>query len=269
MSEIPPSRLMPRDLAVRKGAGSLVCLTAYTAPMAALLDPHTDMLLVGDSLAMVVYGEPSTLQVDLDTMIRHGRAVVRHSQRACVVVDLPFGSYQASPRQAFRASARVLAETGCQAVKLEGGADMADTVAFLVARGIPVMGHIGLVPQSINTLGGFKSQGRGPAAAARLLGDAKALQEAGAFALVLEGTLEPLAHRIAETTGIPVIGIGASPACDGQVLVTEDLLGLTPLPRPRFAAAYADSRQLVDETARRFAADVRSGHFPGPEHCYH
>ena len=263
-----PRRLMPLDLGTRKGAGTLVCLTATTTPLAAILDPHTDILLVGDSLGMVVYGEASTLPVDLDTMIRHGRAVVRGSARACVVVDLPFGSYQASPEQAFHSAARVLAETGCQAVKLEGGAEMAATIAFLVARGVPVMGHIGLTPQSVNTLGGFKSQGRGDAAAARLLDDASAVQDAGAFAVVLEGTVEPLARQITADVGIPVIGIGASSACDGQVLVTEDLLGLTAPPRPRFAEAYVDLRHIIGEAAARFAADVRTGQFPQPRHCY-
>jgi 3-methyl-2-oxobutanoate hydroxymethyltransferase len=261
-------RLMPSDLGARKGAGTLVCLTATTTLLASILDPHMDMLLVGDSLGMVVYGEASTLPVDLATMIRHGRAVVRGSTQACVVVDLPFGSYQESPEQAFRSAARVLAETGCQAVKLEGGREMAATIAFLVARGVPVMGHIGLTPQSVNTLGGFKSQGRGDAAAARLLADATAVESAGAFAVVLEGTVEPLARQITAHLGIPVIGIGASPACDGQVLVIEDLLGLTPTPRPRFAEAYVDLRQVIGDTAARFAAEVRGGHFPQERHCY-
>lgn len=268
MTPHAPRRLMPRDLATRKGAGTLVCLTATTVPLAAILDPHVDVLLVGDSLGMVVYGESSTLPVTLETMIGHGRAVVRGSQRACVVVDLPFGSYQAALEQAFASAARVLSETGCQAVKLEGGAEMAETIAFLVARGIPVMAHIGLTPQSVNTLGGFRSQGRGDAAAARLLEDADAVQAAGAFSVVLEGTIEPLARAITTRLAIPVIGIGASPACDGQVLVTEDLLGLSAPPRPRFAEAYIDLRQVIGATAARFAADVRAGDFPQPQHCY-
>lgn len=261
-------RLMPSDLSPRKGAGAIVCLTASTAPLAAILDPHVDVLLVGDSLGMVVYGETSTLPVTLDTMISHGRAVVRGSASACVVVDLPFGSYQESPEQAFRSAARIMQETGCQAVKLEGGTEMAPTIAFLAARGIPVMAHIGLTPQAVNALGGFRSQGRGEAAAARLTADADAVQEAGAFAVVLEGTVEPLARALTARLRIPVIGIGASPACDGQVLVLEDLLGLTPTPRPRFAEAYLDLRHLAGDAAARFAADVRSGQFPTEHHCY-
>jgi 3-methyl-2-oxobutanoate hydroxymethyltransferase len=255
-------------LRARKGGEPIVCLTAYTAPVARLLDPHVDILLVGDSLGMVVYGLDSTLPVTLDMMIAHGAAVVRASERACVVVDLPFGSYQESKEAAFRASARVMAETGAQAVKLEGGLEMAETVAFLTARGIPVMGHVGLTPQSVNTLGGYKAVGRDAEAAERIAADARAITEAGAFTLVIEGTMEALARRITEEVAIPTIGIGGSPACDGQVLVTDDMLGLFGAFQPKFVKRYANLGEIVSEAAATYAAEVRSRAFPGPEHCF-
>lgn len=255
-------------LRARKGGEPIVCLTAYTAPVARLLDPHVDILLVGDSLGMVVYGLDSTLPVTLDMMIAHGAAVVRASERACVVVDLPFGSYQESKEAAFRASARVMAETGAQAVKLEGGLEMAETVAFLTARGIPVMGHVGLTPQSVNTLGGYKAVGRDAEAAERIAADARAIAEAGAFTLVIEGTMEALARRITEEVAIPTIGIGGSPACDGQVLVTDDMLGLFGAFQPKFVKRYANLAESVSEAAAAYAAEVRSRAFPGPEHCF-
>lgn len=255
-------------LRARKGGEPIVCLTAYTAPVARLLDPHVDILLVGDSLGMVVYGLDSTLPVTLDMMIAHGAAVVRASERACVVVDLPFGSYQESKEAAFRASARVMAETGAQAVKLEGGLEMAETVAFLTARGIPVMGHVGLTPQSVNTLGGYKAVGRDAEAAERIAADARAIAEAGAFTLVIEGTMEQLARRITEEVTIPTIGIGGSPACDGQVLVTDDMLGLFGAFQPKFVKRYANMGETVSEAAATYAAEVRSRAFPGPEHCF-
>jgi 3-methyl-2-oxobutanoate hydroxymethyltransferase len=255
-------------LRARKGGEPIVCLTAYTAPVARLLDPHVDILLVGDSLGMVVYGLDSTLPVTLDMMIAHGAAVVRASERACVVVDLPFGSYQESKEAAFRASARVMAETGAQAVKLEGGLEMAETVAFLTARGIPVMGHVGLTPQSVNTLGGYKAVGRDAEAAERIAADARAITEAGAFTLVIEGTMEALARRITEEVAIPTIGIGGSPACDGQVLVTDDMLGLFGAFQPKFVKRYANLGEAVSEAAATYAAEVRSRSFPGPEHCF-
>ncbi|WP_372398573.1 3-methyl-2-oxobutanoate hydroxymethyltransferase [Azospirillum sp. HJ39] len=255
-------------LRARKGGEPIVCLTAYTAPVARLLDPHVDLLLVGDSLGMVVYGLDSTLTVTLDMMIAHGAAVVRASERACVVVDLPFGSYQESREAAFRASARVMAETGAQAVKLEGGQEMAETVAFLTARGIPVMGHVGLTPQSVNTLGGYKAVGRDAEAAERIAADARAIAEAGAFSLVIEGTMEPLARRITEELAIPTIGIGGSPACDGQVLVTDDMLGLFGAFQPKFVKRYAELGQTVSQAASAYAAEVRTRAFPGPEHCF-
>ncbi|MFP5513094.1 MAG: 3-methyl-2-oxobutanoate hydroxymethyltransferase [Alphaproteobacteria bacterium] len=255
-------------LRARKGGEPIVCLTAYTAPVARLLDPHVDLLLVGDSLGMVVYGLDSTLPVTLDMMIVHGAAVVRASERACVVVDLPFGSYQESKEAAFRASARVMAETGAQAVKLEGGLEMAETVAFLTARGIPVMGHVGLTPQSVNTLGGYKAVGRDAEAAERIAADARAIADAGAFTLVIEGTMESLARRITEEVAIPTIGIGGSPACDGQVLVTDDMLGLFGAFQPKFVKRYANLGETVSEAAATYAAEVRTRAFPGPEHCF-
>src|SRR5271167_252200 len=205
-----------------KGGTPIVGLTAYTAPIARLLDPHVDFMLVGDSLAMVVYGFDSTLPVTLEMMIAHGAAVMRGSARALVVVDLPFGSYQESPERAFRNAARILAETGCAAVKLEGGEEMAETVRFLTRRGVPVMGHVGLMPQSVNAAGGFKVQGRGERQAERVAADAAAVAEAGAFAIVIEGTIEKVARAITAAVPVPTIGIGASPACDGQILVTDD-----------------------------------------------
>jgi 3-methyl-2-oxobutanoate hydroxymethyltransferase len=252
----------------RKGGEPIVCLTAYTAPMAHWLDPHVDLLMVGDSLGMVLYGFDSTLPVTLDMMIAHGGAVVRGSERAFVVVDMPFGSYQESPSQGFRSAARVMAESGCGGVKLEGGVEMAETVAFLTSRGIPVMGHVGLTPQSVNSLGGYRSRGHDQAEAARILADAKAIAEAGAFSLVVEGTVEPLARRISEAIAIPTIGIGASPACDGQVLVTDDLLGLFAEFTPKFVKRYAELGEAVASAAASYAADVRARRFPGPEHCF-
>jgi len=256
------------QIRARKGGDPVVCLTAYTASMAGLLDPHVDLLLVGDSLGMVVYGLDSTLPVSLDMMIAHGTAVVRGSNAACVVVDLPFGSYQESPQVAFRAAARVMAETGAQAVKLEGGAEMADTVRFLVQRGIPVMGHVGLLPQSVHVIGGFKVQGREEPVARRILADAETIAEAGAFAVVVEGVVERLAREITLRVRVPIIGIGASPACDGQVLVTDDLLGLFGTFTPKFVKRYAELGQQVSGAAAAFAADVKARRFPGPEHCF-
>lgn len=251
-----------------KGRGKLVALTAYTAPMAGFIDPHVDIILVGDSLGMVVYGLPSTLAVTLDMMIAHGSAVVRGSKQACIVVDLPFGSYQASSAQAFEASARVLAETGAQAVKLEGGIEMAETVRFLSDRGVPVMGHIGLMPQQVNAVGGYKAQGMQAESEARILQDAQALQTAGAFAIVVECSAEATGRRVTQALEIPVIGIGASPACDGQILVTEDVLGLSGARVPRFVKQYAQLGAEVEKAVAEYAYDVRAGLFPGPEHCF-
>ncbi|MEK9966814.1 MAG: 3-methyl-2-oxobutanoate hydroxymethyltransferase [Alphaproteobacteria bacterium] len=256
------------DIRARKGGEPIVSLTAYTAPMAGFLDPHVDFLLVGDSLGMVLYGFDSTLPVTLDMMIAHGAAVVRGSSRACVVVDLPFASYEASPEAAYTAAARVLAETGCAAVKLEGGVAMAETIAFLVARGIPVMAHIGLTPQSSNAFGGFRVQGRDDARAQAIRDDARAVTEAGAFAVVIEGVPEKLGREITEDIEIPTIGIGASPACDGQVLVTEDMVGLFGAFTPKFVKRYAELGTEVGDAAAAYASDVRARAFPAPEHCF-
>jgi 3-methyl-2-oxobutanoate hydroxymethyltransferase len=253
---------------VVKGSTPSVWLTCYTASQARFLDPHVDVLLVGDSLGMVLYGHPSTLPVSLDTMIQHGAAVMRGSKTALVVVDMPFGSYQESPAQAFRNGARVLAETGAAAVKLEGGAEMAETVHFLTQRGVPVCGHIGLTPQSFNSFGGFRTQGKEEAEAARILADAKAISEAGAFAIVVEGVLEPLARRITEAIPTPTIGIGGSPACDGQVLVAEDALGLFAEFTPRFVKRYAELGVAMSSAVADYAEEVRTRKFPGPEHCF-
>ena len=263
------SRITIPELAARKGKEPIAVLTAYTAPIARLLDPHVDVLLVGDSLGMVVYGLTSTLSVSLDTMIAHGQAVVAASTRPAVVVDLPFGTYQQSPAQAFASAARVLAETGCDAIKLEGGVAMAETIAFLVERGIPVMGHVGLTPQSVNALGGYKARGRDAAEAGRILADARAVADAGAFSIVIEGTVDVVARQITESVGVPTIGIGAALECDGQVLVIDDLLGMGGDDfRPKFVRRYAELGPVIASAAAAYAADVKARRFPGPEHVY-
>lgn len=248
-------------------AEPVVMLTAYTARQAQLLDAHCDLLLVGDSLGQVIYGLPSSLPVTLDMMVAHGAAVVRGSWHSAVIVDLPFGTYEASPQQAFETAARVLRETGCAGVKLEGGAAMAETVAFLSQRGIPVMGHIGLTPQAVNQLGGYGARGRSEAEAEKILGDARALDKAGAFGIVVEGVVEPLAVAITKAVACPTIGIGGSAQCDGQVLVTEDMLGMFERV-PRFVKRYADVAGLISEAAAHYAAEVRSRSFPGIEQTY-
>lgn len=261
-------RLTIPDIRARKGAGSLVVLTAYTKPMAQLLDAHVDVLLVGDSLGMVLYGMENSLGVTLDMMINHTKAVVRGAQHACVVIDMPFASYQESHAQAYRNCARALAESGAQGVKLEGGAEMAGTVCFLTERGIPVMAHIGLMPQHVNVMGGFKAQGKEPDAVKKWVGIAKKLEEAGAFSMVIEGTVEPVARAVTEALAIPTIGIGASPACDGQVLVSEDILGLFSDFTPRFAKRYVELGKEVEKAVAAYAAEVRSGKFPEMKHCF-
>ena len=263
----PKSRITIPEIAAAKGERKLVVLTAYTAPIAGLLDAHCDMLMVGDSLGMVVYGFDSTLPVTLEMMIAHGAAVVRGSSRACVVVDMPFGSYQASPEQAFTNAARILKETGASCVKLEGGAELANTIRFLSERGIPVMAHIGLMPQHMHRVGGFKTQGKEITARRAILADAKAIAEAGAFAVVIEGVVESLAAEITRAISIPTIGIGASPKCDGQVLVVDDMLGMFER-GPRFVKRFADLRIAIDEAAARYAKEVRSGAFPSAAQCY-
>ena len=257
-----------RDLHEQARKAPLVALTAYTAPIARLLDAEVDILLVGDSLGMVLYGMETTLGVSLDMMIAHGRAVVRGSSKACVVVDMPFGSTQESPALAFRNAARVMSETGCTAVKLEGGAEMAETIDFLTRRGIPVMAHIGLKPQSVHADGGYHAHGRGEVEAEILFTDARAVTQAGAFAVVVEGTVEPVARHVTEILGVPTIGIGASPACGGQVLVTEDMLGLFNDFTPKFVKRYADLTPTIQAAVRAYAEDVRARRFPALEHCF-
>jgi 3-methyl-2-oxobutanoate hydroxymethyltransferase len=248
-------------------AEPLVMLTAYTARMAQLLDPHCDLLLVGDSLGQVIYGLPSTVPVTLEMMAAHGAAVVRGSYHSVVVIDMPFGSYEASPEQAFASAARLLKETGAAAVKLEGGQAMAETVAFLAQRGIPVMGHVGLTPQAVNTLGGYGARGRSAAEADKIIADARAVADAGAFALVIEGVLEPIAIAMTQAVACPTIGIGASAQCDGQVLVTEDMLGLFERV-PRFVRRFGDMAAVIDQTAASYASEVRARSFPGADNLY-
>ncbi|OYR20167.1 3-methyl-2-oxobutanoate hydroxymethyltransferase [Brucella thiophenivorans] len=261
-------RLSPKAIQAMKGERPVVSLTAYTTPIARLLDPHCDLLLVGDSVGMVLYGMDSTLGVTLDMMIAHGRAVMRGVDHACVTVDLPFGTYQESKEQAFRSAARIMQETGCDGIKLEGGEEMAETVEFLVKRGIPVFGHVGLMPQQVNTVGGFRSLGRGDEEANRIRRDAQAIANAGAFALVIEGTVEPLAREITASLTIPTIGIGASPACDGQILVSDDMLGLFQDFTPRFVKRFAELAPQVSDAAKAYAEEVRARSFPGAEHVF-
>ena len=260
-------RLTAPDIRARKGGEPIVCLTTYHAHTARLVDKHCDVALVGDSLGMVMHGMETTVPVTLDMMILQGRAVMRGSQRALVVVDMPFGSYEASKEQAFMSAVRVLKETGCGAIKMEGGTRMAETIAFLVERGVPVMAHVGLTPQSINTIGSFRAQGRDEADWAPIEADALAVAQAGAFSVVLEAMAEPLARKITAAVPIPTIGIGASVACDGQVLVMEDMLGLTPRV-PKFVKRYGDLGPGIDKAIGDYAAEVRSRAFPGPEHVY-
>ena len=260
-------RLTAPDIRSRKGGEPIVCLTSYHAHTARLLDRHCDLILVGDSLGMVMHGLETTVPVTLDMMILQGLAVMRGSKRALVVVDLPFGSYEASKEQAFMSAARVMKETGCGAVKLEGGRRMAEIIAFLVERGVPVMGHIGLTPQSINTIGSFRAQGREQAHWAPIEEDARAVTEAGAFSVVIEAVAEPLARRITGEIAIPTIGIGGSVACDGQILVLEDMLGLSPRV-PKFVKRYGDLGPSIESAVASYAVEVRARAFPGPEHVY-
>jgi 3-methyl-2-oxobutanoate hydroxymethyltransferase len=255
------------DLRARKSGEPIVMLTSYHAHTAALVDKHCDAILVGDSLGNVMHGFETTVPVTLDMMILQGRAVMRGSQAALVVVDMPFGSYEGSKEQAFQSAVRIMKETLCGAVKLEGGVRMAETVAFLSERGIPVMGHIGLTPQSINTLGSFRAQGREEANWAPIENDAKAIAEAGAFSIVVEAIAEPLARKITQSIAVPTIGIGASAACDGQVLVLEDMLGLSPR-APKFVRRYGNLGPAIEEAVAGYARDVKSRAFPGPEHVY-
>jgi len=260
-------RITVPEIKARKGNEPIVCLTCYHAHTARLLDNYVDIMLVGDTLGMVIHGMETTLGVTLDLMILHAKAVMRSAKRALVVVDMPFGSYEESPEVAFRSAARVMQETGCSAVKLEGGTRMSQTIRHLTQRGIPVMGHVGMTPQMVQVYGGFKTQGRTTEEWPAIEADAKAVSESGAFAVVLEAMAEPLASRITQQIPIPTIGIGASPDCDGQILVLEDMLGLNPDP-PTFVREYAHLASEIESAVKSYTADVRSRRFPGKENVY-
>jgi 3-methyl-2-oxobutanoate hydroxymethyltransferase len=270
-SPVPGKRMTAPSIRSRKTGGQteqpVVMLTAYTMRMAQLLDPHCDVLLVGDSLGQVIYGLPSTIPVTMDMMCAHGAAVVRGSWHALVAVDMPFGSYEASPAQAFESAARIMKETGCAAVKLEGGEAMAPTIEFLTHRGIPVIGHVGLTPQAVNVLGGYGARGREQHEAEKILADAKAVDNAGAFCIVVEGVVEDIATRITREVAAPVIGIGASAECDGQVLVIDDMLGMFER-TPRFVKRYDDLAARIGAAAAAYAEEVRSRSFPTAEQTY-
>lgn len=256
-----------KDITAAKGGDPLVCLTAYDAPSAAVLDPYCDLILVGDSLGMVVHGLPSTVGVTMEMMILHGQAVMRGSSQAFVVVDMPFGSYETNSDQAFLNAARLMKETGCQAVKIESGAYAAGQIAHLVERGVPVMGHVGLRPQAVNVDGGFRAKGRTDEEWDRVTAEAQAAEAAGAFAIVIEGVAEELAAEITSLVGCPTIGIGASAACDGQILVTQDMLGLFDW-TPRFVRRYGDLKADIAKSVEAYAADVRARRFPGEKETY-
>ena len=260
-------RMTAPEIAARKGKEPIVCLTAYTAPVAEILDEHCDLLLVGDSVGMVLHGMPSTVGVTLEMLILHGQAVMRTAKRALVAVDMPFGSYEQSPQQAFENAARIMRETGCQAIKLESGLVVAETIGFLVERGIPVMAHVGLRPQAVNVDGAFKAKGKTELERTRVIAEAEAAADAGAFCVVVEGVAESLAREITAAIAPPTIGIGASNACDGQVLVVDDMLGLYDW-TPRFVRRYASLRTEIANAARAYAADVRSRDFPGAAEVY-
>lgn len=270
-SPVPGKRMTAPSIRARKIGGKteqpIVALTAYTMRLAQLLDVHCDLLLVGDSLGQVIYGLPSTIPVTLDMMIAHGAAVVRGSWHALVAVDMPFGSYEGSPEQAFKSCSRVMKETGCAAVKLEGGEAMAPTVRFLSERGIPVIGHVGLTPQAVNMLGGYGARGKGDAEAKKIARDAHAVSDAGAFCIVVEGVMEELATKLAREVPAPIIGIGASAECDGQILVTDDMLGLFER-TPRFVKRYDNIAEQIGKAAEAYAGEVRSRAFPSAEQTY-
>lgn len=261
------SRKTVSHIAGAKGSEPLVCLTAYDAPMAGMLDPHCDLILVGDSVGMVVHGLPSTVGVTMEMMILHGQAVMRGSQQAFVVVDMPFGSYETNSDQAFLNAARIMQETGCQAVKIESGAYAAHQIEHLVERGVPVMGHVGLRPQAVNVDGGFRAKGRDETERGRVIAEAKSAEAAGAFAIVVEGVAEELAAEITSMVACPTIGIGASASCDGQILVTDDMLGVFDW-TPRFVRRYGDLRGEIDKAVAGYAADVRARRFPADEETY-
>ena len=266
-ANIQTKAITAEDIRAQKGKDPIVSLPAYTTPMAALMDDTCDFVLVGDSVGMVLHGLPSTLGVTMEMMILHGQAVARGLKRALMVIDMPFGSYEEGPQQAFGNAARLMRETGAGAVKLEGGVEMAETIRFLVKRGIPVMAHIGLTPQSVNTLGGYKVQGR-DAQADAVIADARAVAEAGAFAVVLEKVPQALADRITADITIPTIGIGASAGCDGQVLVVDDMLGMFTAFKPKFVKRYADLGPSAKTAIEAYAAEVRARSFPAPEHVF-
>lgn len=266
-SQAPIRRTTVPQIRARKGGAPIVSLTSYHAHTAAIVDKYADFILVGDSLGMVMHGMESTVGVPLDLMIMHGRAVVRGTKRALIVVDMPFGSYEESPNMAFRNAATVMKETGCGAIKLEGGARMAETIHFLVERGIPVMAHIGLTPQSSHVMGGFKTQGRDEDTWDAHIADAVAVADAGAFAVVVEGVVEPLADKITAAVEIPTIGIGASRNCDGQILVLEDMLGLNPWV-PKFVKKYGALGPMIEQAVSDYATEVRDRSFPGDDQVY-
>jgi 3-methyl-2-oxobutanoate hydroxymethyltransferase len=260
-------RIAAPDITFRKGKTPIVCLTAYTAPMAEILDSHCDLLLVGDSVGMVLHGLPNTVGVTLEMMILHGQAVVRGSKRAMVVVDMPFGSYEGAPETAYANAVRVMKETGAQAVKVEAGPTVVDTIAYLVKRGVPVMGHVGLRPQAVLVDGRFRAKGRESEERAAILEDARATARAGAFAVVVEGVAEGLAREITDAIDVPTVGIGASAGCDGQILVTDDMLGLFDW-TPKFVRRYGDLRTDIARAVEAYAEDVRARRFPGPAEVY-
>jgi 3-methyl-2-oxobutanoate hydroxymethyltransferase len=274
-SPVPGKRMTAPAIRARKVAAGnkfkteqpIVMLTAYTMRMAQLLDPHCDMLLVGDSLGQVIYGLPSTIPVTMEMMCAHGAAVVRGSWHALVAVDMPFGSYEGSPQQAFQSAARIMKDTGCAAVKLEGGEAMAATIDFLTRRGIPVIGHVGLTPQAVNVLGGYGARGKSDKEAQKIVADAKAVADAGAFCIVVEGVMEQIATEVARGVAPPIIGIGASAECDGQVLVTDDMLGMFER-TPRFVKRYDDLAKRIGEAAAAYAGEVRERSFPTADQTY-
>ena len=260
-------RISAPDITARKGRVPIVCLTAYTAPVAEVLDPHCDLLLVGDSVGMVVHGLPNTVGVTMEMMIMHGQAVMRGSRHAMVVVDMPFGSYEGPSELAYANAVRLMKETGAQAVKVESGLTIPETIAYLVQRGIPVMGHVGLRPQSVLVEGAFRAKGRNPCERERVMGEARATADAGAFCMVVEGVAESLAREVTEAVDIPTIGIGGSPACDGQILVVDDMLGLFDW-TPKFVRRYADLRGEIGRAAAAYADDVKTRRFPGAAETY-
>ena len=246
----------------------IVCLTAYTAPIASIADQHCDLLLVGDSVSMVLYGEDSTQNADMEMMIRHGKAVTKTAQQAVVIVDMPYGSYESDKIEALKNAQHIMDKTKCDGIKLEGGEAQAETIKFLVDNDIPIMGHIGLLPQSVNDTSGYKVQGREESGARQLKKDALAVQEAGAFSIVIEAIPEPLAAAITHVLSVPTIGIGASVACDGQILVTEDMLGLSLGSSPKFVEKFAHLNEVINGAIKEYTTQVKTRQFPAEKHIY-